>query len=180
MILIIGTSGTVAYLSTNTLSVKNQFKAGVVSPTIIEEFDGEIKQNVVVQNHGDVDVFIRAAIIISWVDEDGNIYGIAPQKEHYTMDLNLRSDENPESNWIRGADGYYYWLKDVEPSGITDNLINKCSLNDDVIGPVGYNFCVEVIAQTIQSNPDNAVEESWENDKVTIDADNGVLMVTDK
>lgn len=175
-----GILGSASWLAIDTPPIQNNFTAASVKPGISEEFNGEVKKNVYVQNNGSVNVYIRAAIELTWIDSDNNMYSVPPQPEHYEMDLNLRSDTNTESNWIQAADGYYYYLVDVEPNGITQNLINECSLKEDVDGPVGYNFCVDVIAQTIQADPDRAVEESWTNSKIDIDANAGELTITAK
>lgn len=175
-----GIVGSMSWMVTHTLPVQNNFTAASVKPEISEEFNGEVKKNVYIQNQGSVNVYVRAAIELTWIDEDNNIYSVPPQPEHYEMDLNLKSAENTESNWIKAADGYYYYLVDVEPGGVTQNLINECQLVDDVVGPVGYNFCVDVIAQTIQADPDIAVEESWTNSKITVDSNAGELTITAK
>ena len=153
--------GTVAYLVTNTGSVVNTFEPGYVSCRINEkgpdgkkDFENNVdteKKNVTVTNTGNVDAFIRAAIIVTWKDSAGNIAATVPVKDtDYSMELN-------ETNWKKQGD-YYYYNSSVESMGTTENLIKSCT----VLNPNGdYNLSVEILADAIQSTPATAVIEAW-------------------
>lgn len=67
-----GVLGTVSYLTTKTEPITNTFTASTITPGIEENFDGETKSDVKLKNLGDVDAYIRAAIVVSWVSEDGS------------------------------------------------------------------------------------------------------------
>lgn len=146
--------GTVAYLVTNTTPVVNTFEPGYVTCIINEDFkDGDtVKKNVTVTNTGNVDAYIRAAIIVTW--KNGNdIAATVPAKgTDYTLVLN-------EDDWVE-HDGYYYYKNgSVAPNGgTTTNLIKSC----EVIGSNGgYTLSVEILADAIQSSPDEAVKQAW-------------------
>ena len=153
--------GTVAYLVTNTTPVVNTFEPGYVSCRINEkgpdgkkDFENNVdteKKNVTVTNTGNVDAFIRAAIIVTWKDSAGNIAATVPVKDtDYSMELN-------ETNWKKQGD-YYYYNSSVESMGTTENLIKSCT----VLNPNGdYNLSVEILADAIQSTPATAVIEAW-------------------
>ena len=153
--------GTVAYLVTKTGSVVNTFEPGYVSCRINEkgpdgkkDFENNVdteKKNVTVTNTGNVDAFIRAAIIVTWKDSAGNIAATVPVKDtDYSMELN-------ETNWKKQGD-YYYYNSSVESMGTTENLIKSCT----VLNPNGdYNLSVEILADAIQSTPATAVIEAW-------------------
>ena len=148
--------GTVAWLMTSTGDVENTFEPGFVPPTINETFNGQEKTNVSVTNSGNVPAYIRAAVIINWVDDEGNI--IAEPEDH--------NYEGPigGTDWVESSDGYYYYTKPVAPGGSTSVLIKS-------IKPTSgskYALQVDIAAQTIQAVPSSVVAEKW---KVTVNAD---------
>lgn len=143
--------GTVAYLVTDTAPVVNTFTPGEVSCEIKETFNGTTKENVTVTNTGNTDAYIRAAIIVTWKDAEGNIAATVPVKDDdYKISLN-------STEWTEHG-GYYYYKSSVAPEGTTVNLINSCEVlksND------GYTLSVEILADAIQSSPVEAVREAW-------------------
>lgn len=155
---IVGSS--LAYLLTQTDPVQNTFQPSKVTCEIKETFNGSEKKNVQVKNTGDTDAYIRAALVFTWVDSQGNIAPVAVGSGDYTLHLG--------SDWELGSDGYYYYNKSVAPSAFTTNLIESCA---PVTGkaPTGYTLCVDVIADAIQSkglSSDNKkpVVEAWKVD----------------
>lgn len=93
----------------------------------------------------------------------------------YTLTLGDSED------WVLGADGYYYFTKEVAPGANTDVLIAQCQPVEANV-PYGYSLMVTIVPSAIQSRPDYVVGELWggANDKVNISADDGVLSVTAK
>ncbi|MDO4567457.1 MAG: hypothetical protein Q4B99_00705 [Clostridia bacterium] len=160
-------TGTLAWLTSNPGAVNNTFTVGSVGVEVEEEWDGATKSNVVVTNTGDIPAYIRAAIVVYFEDDAGNVVGIAPQLgTDYTLSLATDDDPNP-SNWLEGADGFYYYKLPVDPDTSTDVLIKSATQLTD---GDEYHLVIHVLASAIQSLPANAVEESW---GVTIE--NGVL-----
>lgn len=173
---ITATTGAVyAYLSATTDPVDNTFTAAPTHTIDIKETfpigdTNPIKENVCVDvgNPGYA-VYVRAAIVITWKDADGNVYGQAPVRgTDYAINLNV--DEN--APWFyHSKDGFYYHKKMVaydgedEATKLTSVLIESCSQLK--AGPEGYTLHVEIIAQTIQAkggtDADNkpAVEDAW-------------------
>lgn len=154
-------AGTVAYLVTSTDPVTNTFTPAHVSTAVDEDFDGITKRNVTIKNTGDIDAYIRAAVIINWADAQGNVYGGATPEAgtDYKIDYN-------KSDWFQGSDGYYYCktaVKSVkqDASGCyTPVLINSCYPVEGK-APEGYDLQVTILADGIQSVPADAVEEAW-------------------
>lgn len=161
--------GVVAYLSTYTGGVTNAFVADTpTDPAVLEDnFTGNSKTNVKVDvgNPGYA-VYVRAAVVVTWKDENGNVLGSLPiAGTDYSIDYN-------EDDWFKAGDGFYYHRAPVaydgkdDTSKLTKNLINSCT---PISGrtPAGYGLNVEIIAQTIQAvgttDVDNipAVEAAW-------------------
>ena len=66
-----------AFLFTETNSIKNEFENAYVARQVLEngpdgkgEFDGQTKTNVRIKNTGDVQSYIRAAVVVTWMSED--------------------------------------------------------------------------------------------------------------
>lgn len=166
-VLILGMAigGTVAYLTATTGEVTNTFTPGKVDITVEETFDGETKTNVSIKNTGNVDAYIRAKVVVTWQDANGNVYGTMPVvNEDYTITWGT-------TGWdLETSDGFYYHTTAVAPNGNTSVLITSC---EPVEGeaPAGYNLHVEILAQAIQAEPTSTVADEWD---VTV-ADDGTI-----
>lgn len=145
---------TIAYLVSHTDPIMNTFTSAEVATTINEEFREKIiKEDVTVTNTGDVDAFIRAAVVVTWQNESGEVYPTAPVRgEDYTV-------KYPGNGWVEHGD-YYYYTSPVKPKGDTKVLLTDCSYYKDA-APEGYTLHVEILASAIQSEPIKAVEEAW-------------------
>lgn len=149
--------GTVAYLVAGTDPLINNFDLADVSCGVEEKFDNQIKENVKIKNTGDIPAYIRAKVVVTWKDEDGNVYGQAPIEEtDYSIQYN-------EKDWKQDGD---YWYYDEPVAPVTENncytpvLINSCSPIADQT-PEGYHLSVEILAEAIQSEPIKAIQEAW-------------------
>ena len=157
LILLFAVGGTLAYIVTSTNDVKNTFEPAQVACEVEEQFNGNEKSDVKIKNTGNTDAYIRAAVIITWKDSDGNISAVAPMEDKdYTINYQI-------GDWILGSDGYYYFKYSVAAGAVTGTaLIQSCVLLDTCNRPGdNYDLSVEILADAIQSTPDNAVEESW-------------------
>ena len=185
LVIVLGVGVTVAFLLTNTQEVKNTFTPSEVTVDIIEEFDGETKENVVLKNTSNTDAFIRAEVSITWQTEDGNVYGTLPVAgEDYTITF------ADDSNWILGADGFYYYTKEVAPDGLTTALIKSCTVKK--AAPMdGYSLNIDIFGAAVQADGGSyvtvdgndvwqpAVQQAWSSDKVIVTVDkDGKLVVT--
>lgn len=145
-------SGTYAFLSTKTQNVTNQFDPVVVTCAVEEQFDGSVKHDVRIRNTGDISAFIRAAVVINWVGEDGKILAAAPAVgTEYTIAWG-------DSNWIQGRDGFWYCRNAVAAGDVTPELIQHVA---PVSAPAGYSLQVQILATAIQADPPKAVENAW-------------------
>ncbi len=160
LLLTVTVGGTLAYLMQVTEPVVNTFTITPVPNSVIEELnqDDKIKNNVRIQNDGKADAYIRAAVIVTWVDDEGNICGTKPVLgTDYTMTF-------PEdTDWVKGVDGYYYYTRVVpwededanqnKSYDETDVLLTECKLVGGTHGvPAGYYLSVEILAQSIQAD----------------------------
>ena len=160
IVLLIGfAGGSLAYLFTHTDSIRNTFTPAEVDVTIQEAFDHhQKKENVHFQNTGDVPVYMRARLVINWTDANGKI---VPQPEGYSVeDKGL-----PGKNWIQN-DTYYYYTKPVEAGASTTNLVD--SITAKTPDNPEYYLLVDVLVETIQATPTQAVQEAWGFDPSTL------------
>lgn len=143
---------TVAFLITNTGPVENKFAYASVSCEVKEDFNGNTKKNVQITNTGSTDAYIRATYVVNWVDEQGNIAAAVPESYSY------RLTKNPDSKWIE-KDGYFYYTSPVAPDASTQGSLLTCT----VTYPENpeYTLSVEILAEAIQSEPAEAVQQAW-------------------
>lgn len=149
---VVGT--TIGYLFTNTDSITNTFTPSEVTVEIKEDFENNVKNNVQVKNTGDIDAYIRAAVVVTWQDKDGNVYATAPvENTDYTVTWTM-------TDWVKSGN-YYYYTKSVAPGTSTGVLLTECKLKDGVTPPDGYHLVVEILSEAIQAEPVTAVQEAW-------------------
>ena len=158
LILAISVGGTLAYLATQTGSVANTFTPTSVGTHIDEVKDGNVKKNVTVTNTGSTDAYVRAAIVVTWINDDGQVYPQAPVLgTDYTMELNTGTT----GAWT-AYNGYYYCKAPVAGGGKTGVLISSAEPTGDA--PEGYYLSIEILAQAIQAEPKAAVIDAWGRD----------------
>ena len=148
---IVGT--TLAYIITQTDILQNIFEPAKV--------DIEINGNDI-ENKSDVDVYIRAAVVVNWVDGDGAILSTMPVAGvDYTVEFNTAG------GWVQGSDTFWYYTgvvkaandgdDDVAPTLITSLTQTDAQKKD------GYTLTVQVISSAIQATPTDAVVGAWES-----------------
>ena len=160
IVLALGVVGsTMALIITKTNSVTNTFQPASISSATAQS---------VVGNMGDAPSFARIAVVVNWVATDGTVYAVAPV---VGTDYSITYDT---ANWKQGTDGFWYYTKmlqnlpdDVDVNAddfdetpyVTTSLITNCT--QLVAAPDGYSLKVEIIASTIQAEPETVVEEQW-------------------
>ena len=157
--------GTVlAYMFRQTEYKVNEFTLANVSCKVVEEFDGEQKTSIQVQNTSNIDAYLRVRFVSYWVDAEGKIVA--------------KPSEMPEialaSGWIKWSSNTYYYQSPVEPGALTPNLLKEgtsITLKQD---ENGYRQVIEVFAEAMQSKPQDAAINSW---KVTIDSSGNITAV---
>lgn len=151
-----GTS--MAFLVDKTNQLTNTFTPSAVTGEIDEDFDGTIKKDVAIKNTGDINAYVRVALVPNWADDAGNI---AAEVEAGDYELILSSGE--DSKWIQGDDGFYYYREAVLPGATTEILVKSCEplvSKTDVSGNK-LHFVLHVVASLIQAEPSSVVEEAW-------------------
>jgi hypothetical protein len=146
-----------SYLTSSPDALENMFTDPYVPPDITETFDGEIKENIRIENTGNVDAYIRAALVIQAKAENGDILAYSPvHGTDYTLSA-------LGSTWFKQKD-YYYFKHPVPPGGLTDVMFSKIeALNIPLktLGGVHYYLNIDVASQSIQALPPGAVESAW-------------------
>ena len=156
LIMMIGVYGTAAYLVSQTEAVTNTFIPGNVDSHVDEDIENGVKNNVTIVNDGNVDAYVRAMVVVTWQDSDGNVYSEMPvEGRDYSVTI-------PASNSWKQKDNYYYYTKKVIPKGETYALLTEGQLlTDTAVIPSGYSLSIEILSQTIQADPKDAVESVW-------------------
>lgn len=160
LVLGVAVGGTVAFLSTRTDSKENTFTPSKVTCVVTETFNNNVKSQVAVKNTGDTTAFIRAAINVTWMsNQDAANQTVSAKVPVKDKDYSITFAKN--TNWIKGADGYYYYQLPVDPQGSTGELIKECKLQENASVPDGYHLSVEIVASAIQSAPYSVVQSMW-------------------
>ena len=143
--------GTLGYL-TGQVSVTNTMQVGEFTTEIDEDTENGVKSNVTVKNIGDYDAYIRAVVVVTWQNENGEVYPVAPvANENYTIEY---------GNQLSEHGGFYYYNGVVGAKQSTGNLINSCKPVEGKV-PEGYDLNVEILASAIQAEPAQAVQDAW-------------------
>ncbi len=128
-----------------------------------ETISGTTKSNVMIKNTGDTAAWIRAYVVITWQDAQGNVYGQMPVPDTDYTQWNLGE------NWVVGGDGFYYYTKPVAADDETSALINSISPVEGK-APSGYFLNVEIIGSGIQSQPASVFNSVWASSGLTATA----------
>lgn len=148
-------AGALAYFTDTTPGIVNLFTPTQVKTQVNETFTNNVKSNVKIQNTGTIDGWIRAKVVITWQDANGNVYSQLPEAgKDYTIAYN-------STDWLKGSDGFWYYPTPVAPNGETGVLITSCSLTDEPTTPDGYALCVEILSSGLQSKPAAVFTENW-------------------
>lgn len=160
LLITLAAGGTMAYLITNTIPVKNTFTPSHVNCEVTESFNGTAKSNVNVTNTGDIDAYIRVKLVNYRVNDQGqHIGGIAETPVF-----------SPGVGWVLYG-GYYYYTKPVAPGAKpAADLIDSINLTGEYTDADGGKQVIEVMAEAIQAlgtdtNGNTPTQLAW---KVTI------------
>ena len=179
-VLAFSAGGTVAFIMAKTDKIDNTFEPARVSCEVQESFNGNTKTDVAIENTSDIDAYIRAEVIITWQNENGEVYGQMPAAgTDYAIDYgDIGTGISPK--WVEGNDGFYYWTAPVAPDGFTGDLIESVEPKGNNV-PEGYSLCVEILGSAVQADGGSeigepaewtpAVVQAWDNDKIDIRVD---------
>ena len=168
MLLTITVGGTLAYITTSDDPVKNIFTTSQEPISVQEDpFDGTVKNNVKIQNDGNTDAYIRAAVVVTWKDSSGNVYAIKPE-----VGVDYQVTFPGDTGWVyREADGFYYYTASIAPNNQTGVLLTNCKPLKSAPAD-GYTLCVEIVAESVQAkgvdNGVKAVVKAWGVDPETL------------
>lgn len=142
--------GTIAFLSDDTTPIVNTFESVDVTSRVHENVSGNTKSDVKIENTGDVDAYLRAAVVINWLDSDGNVCATAPVDGSYTITgLPTITSSTSADTWFKGSDGYYYYTSPVAAGAMTENLIVTCTATTV---PAGYQLSVDILCGAVQAD----------------------------
>lgn len=166
LLLTVTVGGTIAFLMDTDGPLNNLFNPSKVTTKVEETLSDNIKKDVYIKNTGDTDAWIRAAVVVTWQDKDGNVYGQAPVKDtDYVITWG--------TGWATGDDGFYYWTSPVEAeTGETGVLIETISPKGKPPAD-GYYLTVEIIGSGIQNKPAKVFNTEWASSGLTVNDTNG-------
>ena len=152
-------AGTVAYLVTSTNSVTNTFTPASVTTEVVETFANGVKSDVKIKNTGNIDAYIRVAVVANWANSAGDVYGGAVPTEgtDYTAPV-------LQNGWIKVGD-YYYYTSAVPAGSSTGTLfapIEQLTTCKDA----NYGLQVTILADGIQAEPVHVVADVWKDVRV--------------
>lgn len=133
--------GTIAWLAVSTNAVENTFQASHVTSEVSETFDGNVKTNVSIKNTGDIDAYIRVALVPTWQDDSGNAVALPASLDDLAFTGLTGSD------WFQGSDGYYYCKEPIAPNDDTGYLFTKAAVKT----ANGYHMDLQILCDAIQA-----------------------------
>lgn len=177
--------GTFAWLTSTSETVINTFTPAEVTTNIDETFNGNLKKNVFIENKNNVPVYVRAQVIVNWVDSAGSIVASVPDGYKYTMTPDLEKQGVP-SDWLKGSDGFWYYskaLKAADDASVqlvekkTSNLLDSVEVSYPkgvAAEAAAYHLSVEILSEAIQALPDDAFNDAW-SESTNLKASNGTI-----
>lgn len=192
-LLLMSVGGTIAYLQYRTNSVENHFSNGDINITVDEpedEYDdirdGFVVKHVRIKNdslNGKLpvrDAYVRAKLVVTWVDDDGTVLPFDESNLKFLMGESAASkcDVCKEGAIDEGIDyalgkwdssnGYYYYTKLVKKDQTTHFLIHGVEPKDDSVKfPETGHLEINVLVDAVQGN-EAAVKDAWGNDAWSI------------
>lgn len=142
LLLTLAAGGTIAYVIRQTNSLENRFEAGCVASSV--NVEGKVT------NDGNVDAYIRAAVVVNWMDGSGNVYGLKPS---CTISAN--------EGWIE-KDGFFYYTSPLGPEETTKTA--PASVGETGEAPSdAYSLSIEIVAEAIQAEGmgASAATDAW-------------------
>lgn len=155
LVLLLSTFGsyTLAFVLSQSAPVQNTFVPVAVRCSVQDNYQ--------VKNTGDIPAYIRAAVVVNWENEAGQINGIAPVLStdgvtgDYTIELG--------AGWKKVGEYYYYDTGSVEVDKLTTTPVCIVSQLENANPPAGFTLSVEIAAEAIQANGMGAssAQDAW-------------------
>lgn len=170
LLLLVAVGTTLAYVFTKTEPVENKFNPSKVSCAVVENGNlsentanvvqtGNNKTNVQIKNTGDTDAYIRVAVVINWMSENGTKVWATKPVEGTDYSITYATG----TGWVKGSDGYWYYTRSVPPmdgSNLTGILISDAKVLKDA-PQEGYYLSIEIVASALQAKPASVVTSQW-------------------
>ena len=153
LLLALAIGGTLAWLSTKDDPIQNKFLPTKVTCEVTEKFNGTTgeKTDVNVKNTGTIDAFIRVKLVTYRTNDQGQHIGGTASLPRFTLG----------ENWV-SHDGYYYYTLPVAPGESPGtNLTESMTLTGSYTDADGGKQAIDVMAEAIQSVPEDAVKAAW-------------------
>lgn len=151
MLFALAVGGTIAWLTDKDRPLVNTFDPSKVTCEVQEKFDGKVKSDVNVKNTGDIDAFIRVKLVTYRTNDAGQHIGGTASLPAFTLG----------TGWVKYGD-YYYYTKPVAPNQKPEtNLTDSMTLIGSYLDTDGGKQAVDVMAEAIQSVPEDAVKAAW-------------------
>ncbi len=175
---------TIAYFTT-TSTFNNEFSSKPYSTKMTENFTSPdnwtpgttTDKTVNVENTGGIPIAVRVRFEEKWTDSDGNDLPLQIEVNGEMENVAiLNFKDGYEGSWIL-RDGWYYYRTDVNPLGVTDNLLesvtfnpnasilNDCIRNESGITcsstGKGYDDATYVLTVTIETVQADMKKEYW-------------------
>lgn len=153
LLLALAIGGTLAWLSTEYSPIQNKFLPTKVTCEVTEKFNVTTgkKTKVNVKNTGTIDAFIRVKLVTYRTNDQGQHIGGTASLPTFTLG----------ANWV-SYDGYYYYTLPVAPrERPKTNLTDSMTLIGSYLDTDGGKQAVDVMAEAIQSVPEDAVKAAW-------------------
>lgn len=153
VLLALAIGGTVAWLSTKDAPIQNKFLPTKVTCEVTEVFDGStgVKSNVNVKNTGTINAFIRVKLVTYRTNDQGQHIGGTASLPNFTLG----------EGWVKYGDYYYYTLPVAADGTPATNLADSMTLIGSYMDTDGGKQAVDVMAEAIQSVPEDAVKAAW-------------------
>lgn len=149
--------GTLSYIFVSSVILNNSLKVVSVSSEVVETFDRTTKSNTKIKNTGDIDAWIRVAIVPTWEVYENNIFKAVNESANLG-DLNISINT---SSWFE-RNGFYYCKTKVAPNESTPVLINSASVRTNSVGYLaGYQMNLQILCEAIQAEPETTVTNAW-------------------
>ena len=151
-----------AYTMQHTQDLVNTFLPARVDSEVVEDFDGETKSEIKIQNTSNIEAYLRMKIITYWQDSKGNIVVIPPKTlaivhdpDHWFLQDGYSYYKHP----VPAGDVTFYDLLDGDTTISLETYTPELENEDDV--PYTYYPVVEIVSEAFQSRPAHAVESNW-------------------
>lgn len=119
-----------------------------VSAPVVDAVEKTSIYTVSSSNSSTMPSFIRCAVVVNWIDSKNNIWAVPPTEG---TDYSISYSDTQ----VQKLGDYYYYLGAIAPEYNFPIIVKQ--LQDKV----GYTLHVQILAESIQSVPNTAVQTAW-------------------